>query len=331
MADTALQSIELIPEQVKQAWGESTALQFPDSYRSIQNIVIAGMGGSAYSYYVLQSLFSQKLKVPLILANSYNLPSFVNQKTLVIGSSFSGSTEETIHATSEGFEKKAQVTAVTAGGKLGELVKSKNAPYYQFSPKYNPSNQPRMGQGYMVVGTIGILHSLGLLNDFDQKHMNATLPNISDIQKQATDMHEKLIGKIPVFVAAEHLQGNAHIIRNQTNETAKNFASYALVPELNHHLMEGLKNPKNNNLLFVFFNSKQYSPRIQKRMMLTREVVEKNNIPTLEYQAGEENKFLEFIEILTFGGYLTYYLAQRYGENPNAIPWVDYFKEKLAS
>lgn len=332
MTDTALQSIELIPEQIKQAWTESTAVSFPEQYKKIQSVVITGMGGSAYSYYVLSSLFSQMLPVPLMLSNSYHLPAFVNDKTLVIGSSFSGSTEETIQATTEALEKGVPTTAVTAGGRLSQLLTGKQIPHYKFDPKHNPSGQPRMGQGYMVVGTLGILYKLGLLPRLDiTQFQNPVLPNLKKVETKARELEKKFVGKIPVFVGSEHLNGNAHIIRNQTNETAKNFAAYSVVPELNHHLMEGLKNPKDNNLLFVFFESSLYSGRIQKRMTLTREVVEKNNIPTVSYKAEAGTPFMEFVEVLTLGGYLTYFLAQTYGENPNSIPWVDYFKDKLAS
>ena len=132
MKDLAFQSIQLLPNQIKQALRETKRINFPKSYFQVQNIVIAGMGGSAFSYYVTQALFGRKLKIPFLLANDYNLPGFVNEDTLVIASSYSGNTEEMLSCANEAIKKRAKLTAVTSGGKLKELMRRNNLPFYLF-------------------------------------------------------------------------------------------------------------------------------------------------------------------------------------------------------
>ncbi len=150
-----------------------------------------------------------------------------------------------------------------------------------------------------------------------------------EIKKQAQNLAEKIQGSIPVVISAEFLSGNAHILRNQFNETSKSFAAFSLLSELNHHLMEGLKNPSDKKLYFLFISSGFYSDRMKKRVELTKDVVEKNNVKWGEYQPSGSSKLSQVLNVLSFGGFLTYYLAMLYGQDPSVIPWVDYFKEQL--
>jgi glucose/mannose-6-phosphate isomerase len=101
---------------------------------------------------------------------------------------------------------------------------------------------------------------------------------------------------------------------------------------MNHYAIEGLGNPKKNkdNLIFVFFESKLYHPRVQRRLALTREIVKKNQIKILSYQLSGQDKLIQSFEMLNFGSWLTFYLAMLNEVNPSLIPWVDWFKQKLA-
>lgn len=325
-------SINGLAKQCRQAWEETQNIDFPGSYRGLENIVLCGMGGSAYAAYFIKALFSQSLAVPFELVNGYDLPSYVNEHTLVMLSSYSGSTEETITCGERAREIKAKITAVTSGLKLLELTKTHNLPAYTFNPLYNPSGQPRLGQGYMIIGHIGILARLGFLT-LSNKEVSPAIDflekNNHTIGIEAKNVVEKFVEKIPVIVASGHLSGNAHVLRNQFNETAKNFSAYSLIPELNHHLMEGLAHPTNKTLLFLFLRSLLYNSTIQKRFEATKEVIAKNGIDTVEVNVLGDTPFAQMLWALSFGGYLTFYLAIIYNQDPSLIPWVDYFKRQL--
>jgi glucose/mannose-6-phosphate isomerase len=140
-----------------------------------------------------------------------------------------------------------------------------------------------------------------------------------------------LFQKIPVIVSAEFLSNVGRVIRNQIHESAKNFADYHSIPELNHHLMEGLTNPEINKqlLIFVFINSQLYSPRITTRFKITADVVQKQHIQTYEFVPSAKTKLAQTFESIQFGAYVNYYMAMLYGLDPSKIPWVDYFKAQL--
>lgn len=324
-----LASIELLGEQCAEAWHEVKKIKIPASYRGVENIVIAGMGGSALGGHLIQSLFADKLKAPIEIVRGYTLPKYVGPKTLVILSSYSGNTEETLSAAADAKKRKAKIVGLAAGGRLEKFLRSNNYPAYIFKPTYNPSNQPRMGLGYSIFGQLGLLAKCGLLK-IDEKEINQAIAPLNHNDGTAKTFAEKLKNKIPIIVASEFLTGNAHIIANQINENAKTFATYFELPELNHHLMEGLKNPAaNKNLKFVLLNSSLYHPRNQKRYQILKEVLRKNKIDFIEYQPKAKTKFQQSMETLLFGSYVSFYLAMFYNLDPAPVPWVDFFKKRL--
>ena len=325
-------SIGFLADQCQYIWDLSESLQFENKYGQAENIILCAMGGSVYGAYVVQNLYKNELKVPLISHSDYNLPGFADKNSLVILSSYSGGTEEPLSAAKEAIDKGFPIIGLSGGGEVSQLAKKDHFPALIFDTKYNPSGQPRLGTGYMVLGTIAISTRFGYLSIPDSEVEEAIMERRAGenrIQDQAKELAKELIGFIPIYIAAEFLNGNIHIIRNQTNETAKSFAGFSELPELNHHLMEGLKNPPAKKLMVVFLESSFYSDKLKIRLDLTKDVVSKNNIEHLSYRAPGKSKLSQMLNVLSFGSYLTYYLAMLYHQDPSVIPWVDYFKEQL--
>ena len=152
----------------------------------------------------------------------------------------------------------------------------------------------------------------------------------AEIKQQALQDHEIFVNKIPIIFSAEHLSGNAQIVRNQFNETSKAFSSFFLIPDLNHHLMEGLQFPTDAPLHFIIFDSPNYSEKIKKRVELTIEVVRKNKYPVHVFTTSGQSLYDDFLEVLVYGSFLTLYLGLAYEQNPAINPWVDWFKAQLA-
>lgn len=306
---------------------------FKTDYSQVKNLVISGMGGSAYGGYVVSSLLKLGLKVPVISNNDYTLPSFVGPETLVFVTSYSGSTEETLASLEVAKEKGCKVIGLSAGGKLAENVRSYGFEMVTFDPVHNPSGQPRLGTGYIVLGTIEILRKLGLII-LGENELADSIDEIESVkesvQNEAKGIAQKVMGHIPLIIGAEHLAGNVYIMRNQFNETSKSFSSFHILPELNHHLLEGLKNPTDRKLIGLFVESAHYSERVAKRLSLSLNVFEKNNTPTIVYRPKSKTKLSESMELLVLGGYITFYLAILYDQDPSLIPWVDWFKEQLS-
>lgn len=336
-------SIGNLPLQCQQAWQETQKLGFPADYDEVANIVIVGMGGSGYGVRIVKSLYdgAQMTKVPVESANGYWLPGYVDSNTLVILSSYSGNTEETLECAKQAKEKGAKIAVLTSGGKLAFFLQTNNYPAYIFNPIHNPSGQPRVGAGYMVMGLIGILANLGKIpvgqNEIDNmitfiEKQNLLLKETASTDKNpAKQMAVRLVKKIPVMIVADFLDGAAYAVRNPFHETAKQFALYFAVPELNHHLLEALSFPPllKNILHFIFVESIIYDKRNIKRMALTQEVIKKNNIPSETFYLSGSSALTQVIELIQWGAWLTFYLAILHDIDPAEIPLVDYFKKEL--
>lgn len=327
-----LGSTEMFADQCKQIWEDAKKIDFPPTYQGVENILVCGMGGSAYGGYIIPALFKDSLKIPLISNNDYTIPEFANQNSLVILSSYSGSTEEVLSCAQKAKGAGCKLTGLTGGGKLGDFLNAENEPALIFDPKFNPSAQPRLGTGYMVLGTIALLNKLGLLSVSDEevaKAVSELETDMENIKVKAKVISEKIKGFIPVIFSAEFLGGNNHIMRNQFNETSKSFSAFSPLPELNHHLLEGFKNPEGKKLFVLFLSSDLYSDKLKKRVELTKDVIGKNNVSFDEYKPSGSTKLSQMLNTLAFGGYLTLYLAFSYGQDPSLIPWVDYFKAQM--
>ena len=330
--ENVLGSVEALPDQCLDAWEKSQNIVVPDSYKQVDNIVMCGMGGSGLGARVIESVYSKELKVPLIRVNGYDLPAFANERSLIFCSSYSGSTEETVQNANQAIAKNLKWMAIGSGGKLLDLAEKHKVPFYKIVPKFNPSNQPRMAIGYSVVGQLALATKAGLISVTKDQIQEAVLA-MRNIQKnnRAKQLATEMKGKIIAYIAAEHLVGAMHTVNNQLNENAKNISFDFQIPELNHHLMEGLKHPLTNseNLLFIFVDSALYSDRIQKRFKFTKEVAQKNGIKTFTITLSASSKLSQAFELIQDGAYANLYLSILYGQNAAPIPWVDWFKTQM--
>jgi glucose/mannose-6-phosphate isomerase len=334
-------SIDALPKQCLHAWEENEKLAVPDSYKNINKIVMCGMGGSGLAARVIESVFAKKLKFPLARVNDYDLPSWTDKNTLIIISAYSGFTEEPINCAYQAIKKNFKWMAIGAGGLLLDLAKKHNVPHYLIKPTYNPSKQPRMAIGYSIIGQLAMVSKAGVVDITKQdiaylaKEMNVIINqanvNVPTEKNPAKMLAKKLYGKKIVFAAARHLLGAAHVTKNQMNENAKNFTTIFDIPELNHHLMEGLRFPKSNqkDLLFLFVNSTLYPKRIQQRFTITQNIVKENKVQYVDWQARSSTFLSQAFESIQFGGYVEFYLAMLNGINPAPIPYVDKFKVDL--
>lgn len=338
--DGALASAESIADQVRQVWEEQEQIEI-NNYHDVHNIVVAGMGGSALGADLVRNLYKEDLSVPLEIIKDYDLPNYVDQNTLVILSSYSGNTEETLSGAKQAQAKKAMIAVIAAGGKLATLAKEKKYPCYIINPKFNPSNQPRMATAYNIMAIIVMLKKLDLIKfeeeDFDQvmlaieKTTQNCLVEVAQDKNQAKLLAYMFLERRPILVGASFLEGALHIGANQLNENAKIFADYKIIPEINHHLMEGLTFPKSNilNHFFVFFQSRLYQKPIQKRIQLTQKALEKTGIESFEVMLESETKFMQAFELVTLSTFTNLYLAYLEGVDPCPIPIVDWFKAEL--
>lgn len=339
--DNYLGSICALPKQISQAWQEISQIKIPNDFGQILNIVVSGMGGSALGPEMVGDLYSNEISYPYQIIRDYKLPYYIGKKTLVILNSYSGNTEETLSCANFALGKGAKVFAISTGGKLIEFFKQKNLPFYQFEPIHNPCNQPRAGIGYSAFSILGLINKIKAVNIFEEE-INKTVNYLEDVSKNfapsvqssgnpAKKLALEIKNKIPIIIGAEFLAGNCHVFANQLNETAKSFASYFVIPELNHHLLEVFNYPAYlvQHILFLFLNSSLFDDKIKRRIQLTKELLNQKNIEVLEYQVEAKTALPAVFEVLMFSSYASFYTAILNDTNPTSIPIVEEFKKKL--
>ncbi len=339
--DDIAYGLDNLAEQVRLAWSESRLIKFPASYKTCSSLVIVGMGGSALGPEMLQTVFFNNLTVPVMMVRGYDLPAFVDNKTLVLLSSSSGTTEEVLEAAKVAKKRKARIMVIAAGGELVELAAKEGWPGYVFVPG-ELAKQPRLGLGFSLAGILGMLATLEYVKfgEADVRRMLTAMGDVLDTcavdvpmaDNPAKTVAQSLQGRTVFVIGAEHLLGNAHVISNQLNETSKQFATYFALPELNHHLLEGLAFPKGfiKNVTVLMLRSAHYHPRVQKRFKVTADIFERLGIEVIEYDCGGKDVIEECGEVLQYGSFLSYYLAMLNYVNPTLIPFVEEFKKKMS-
>lgn len=337
-----LDSLKKLPEQLLSGFEQAVGFKLPKNYGNCQNIVVAGMGGSNLGAQIIKSVFSESLKRPIQINADYELDGFINKDTLFISSSYSGATEETLHAYEQAKKAKAKIVVLTAANLKNPLVvlaKKDKLPLLKFTAAANPSNQPRLGVGYAVGLLIGLLNQVGFLK-LNSKTIQTAAAKMTEIGAKlapeksnnlASRLADQLFKKNIFIITGPFLTGNAHALRNQLNESSKNLAAYLTLPDLNHHALEGLAHPASNaqDVAWLFWESSLYSPRIQKRMDLTKKVATKNKLRVVNAKLTGQTKLQQSLEMLSLGSWLTYYLGLANRVDLLAVPWVDWFKKEL--
>ncbi len=340
-ASQTYESIISGPQQCQDAFDATANLNIPPSYKDINKILMTGMGGSGLGARIIESVYANTLKYPVIRYNGYDLPSWVDEKTLIVCSSFSGTTEETVSNAKKAIEKKFKWMAIGSGEALIDLAKQERVPFYQIDPVHNPSKQPRLAIGYSVVGQLRLVSAAGLI-DFGQKQIDDCIARMNTIidantrdilyeKNNCKQLAQSISEQQVIFVGAQHLIGAIHTTKNQMNENAKHLSYIHEIPELNHHLMEGLTFPTSNSQSVIFFLiiSDSYADSIKKRFAITKDVIQKNKIEVVEYHVAKADPLVESFDVIQFGGLVNYYLGMLHSIDPAPIRWVDYFKTQL--
>lgn len=306
-------------------------------YTAIQNIVLAGMGGSAFPGVFLQSW--PGTKVPFEIVRNYNLPTYVGSNTLFISSSYSGNTEETLAALDEAEAKGAQIVVVAAGGKLAERAKAAGHPLYTIPGGI----QPRMSSFYFLAAFIQLLEPLGLVAEGSTAELAATgdwlkeqtatwQPTIPTKDNPAKQLALELMGKSVVVYSGPKLFPAANKFKICLNENAKNVAWVNQYPEFNHNEFVGWSShPTEKPYAVVEFRSNLEHERIQRRFEVSERLLSgKRPSPEVVIPQGE-TLIQQLLWTANFGDFTSLYVALLNGLNPTPVDLVEKLKVSLDS
>lgn len=275
---------------------------------NIQNIVVTGLGGSGIGGSILSEIVQNECTVPIIINKDYSLSSFVNERSLVIISSYSGNTEETIAAMHEAIAKKAQIICVTSGGEVAQLAKQ-----HQFDCIIIPGGHPpRSCIGYSLVQLLKIVQFNGFVKTDLLKQVEGAIQLLNTentaIKNEATEIAKTLFGKLPVIYSLGSSEGVAVRFRQQINENSKILCWHHTFPEMNHNELVGWTE-KNDSLAVVTFKTSFDFDRTTKRYELCKPLFFKFSSSVTDIVAKGNNKLEQFLYLINIGDWISCYIA----------------------
>lgn len=290
-------------------------------------IILAGLGGSAQPGDLLTAL--NLTTVPVIVHKSYDLPATPFKKPLVILSSHSGNTEETISAFHAAKQKGFGMLINTAGGQLATFAQEQNIPWSKID---FPTMQPRHTLLASFTSIITALINSGLATDIRAElqalaqHLEAVIPT----QEAAGHaLAKKLANKTPVYYASQKLAFTAFNFKIQTNENVKTTAFWNYFPELNHNEMLGYTQPKGSYHVVLLQDADDH-PRIKARIEVTAELLQQWGTKVSTIEVKGTSLFEKIFTTVCFGLWTTSFLAETYGVDPVPVAGVEDFKKRLA-
>lgn len=297
--------------------------------QNIQNIIITGLGGSGIGGTIVSELINNSCPIPMIVNKDYFLPSFANSNTLLIVSSYSGNTEETLQVMNEAIAKKVHIVCVTSGGKVLELAKQHQYEFIEI-PGGNP---PRSCIGYSLVQLIKILIAKGfapatLMNDLD-----ASIQLLNDekgnIKVNAMTIAKKLSGQIAVLYSLGSCEGVSVRFRQQINENSKALCWHHVFPEMNHNELVGWTEVNKHLTVVTFHTSFDYA-RTKKRYEVCKPIFEKYAKEVIDISAKGSSKLEQFFYLINIGDWISCYIADIKDIDPVEVNVIDHLKKELS-
>ena len=331
-----LDRIKDLPKQVRDAWTIARAAQLPPAHGDVRNITLVGMGGSAIGGDFAASLLADELKIPMSIHRDYGLPAYVGRDSLVIASSYSGNTEESLSAFELAQKRGAKILVLTTGGKIADLARAANYPMVTFSYKA----QPRAALGYSLGLVLGCLVKMGFVRDLGSD-IDAALADLAKIEERvhegarsndAKRMAIELYGRIIFAYGAGVMGVMARRVKGQWNENAKNWSAFDVMSELNHNAVVGFPHPPiaREALTVLLLRSDRDNPRHKIRFDVTAELLDRAGVAHKTLRFSGQSMLSEVLQMVMFTDYVTFYLALLNGADPSEVKSIDFLKDRLA-
>jgi glucose/mannose-6-phosphate isomerase len=336
--DNMLGHIDGLPDQLESAWELGARQPLPD-WEGIQQVVVAGVGGSAIGADLVRAYVEPTCRVPLIVHRDYHLPAWaVDAHTLVVTSSHSGNTEETLTAFEAARKRSCNILVLTTGGELSSQGERAGMPVWRFEHH----GQPRTAVGFSFGLLLAALWRLGLIPNPEEEIRDALSAmrtqqekfqaSVPDVNNPAKRMAGQLVNRWVAILGAEMLAPVARRWKGQISEVAKTWAQFEELPEADHNTLAGIFHPETNlsNLVAIFLRAPTNQPRNQLRIELTKKTLMLQGIGTDFIDAVGRTRLANQWTCLHYGDYVSYYLAMAYREDPTPIESIEGFKREMA-
>lgn len=307
--------------------GENAKLNKPQ--HQIQNVLICGLGGSGIGGSIVSELVVGQANVPINVTKGYFIPSYVNENTLVIVSSYSGNTEETLNCLELAAKKNAKIVSITSGGKLLDLSKERNYDYI-LVPGGMP---PRACLGYSLTQLFFILGAFDVINhNFKDELKKATQlieGEESNIIAEATSISQKLVNKTPIIYATTYYEGVAIRFRQQLNENSKVLCWHQIIPEMNHNELVGWTEKNDNLSVLIFVDTQEYVRNVA-RIEINKEIITKYTANITEIFSKGNSAIEKAIYFIHLGDWISVILGELRGADLMEINVINHLKSSLS-
>ena len=295
----------------------------------IHNVLICGLGGSGIGGTIISDLLRDKVKVPISINKNYTIPNFVNKNTLVIASSYSGNTEETLSALEECQKRGAQISCVTSGGKMQKMAEEK-----KFNNIIVPAGQPpRAMFGYSFTQLFFLFHHYGLIDDSFVKRINKSIILLEAeaelIKTEAKKIAIKLHKTTPVIYTASGFEGVGVRFRQQINENSKMLCWHQVIPEMNHNELLGWR-INTERLGVIFFRNECDHYRNQARIEINKSVISDYTSNIIEVWSKGSSKIENTLYHIHLGDWISWYLSEMNNVDAVEIDVIEFLKNSLA-
>ncbi|MDR2700235.1 MAG: bifunctional phosphoglucose/phosphomannose isomerase [Nitrososphaerota archaeon] len=307
------------------------------SYVKPSNIIITGMGGSAIGGEFLKDWAKNKIHVPIEVNREYQLPAYANEKTLVLVTSYTGDTEETLSSLCDAIKKKCMIYCITSGGTLMEIAERLNIPFLHV-----PSGMPpRAALPYMFIPLLTFLEKIGLTSDVSVE-LGEALSIIKEIEMQnavgtpvkdslAKNLAVNIEDCIPMIYGFGVFSSVARRLKQQVNENAKMMSKWDNLPELNHNEIVGYEKIGNikDTFVAIFIRDKDESIELRSRIEITKELIKPSGLGIYEIWSKGERSLAKMFSVIGVADFLSNYLAVLRGVDPTPVQTIDTLKDAL--
>lgn len=332
-----LAAVRGLPQQCRSAWEQAQAFE-PGDLGGILRVVVLGMGGSAIAGDMLRVLMQRESAVPVFNVRQYELPPFIDERTLLIACSFSGNTEETLSAFEQALATPARKLAITSGGRLLATARANGVPAFTFTF----AGEPRAALGFSLMPLLAVAGKAGFMQGVGrdveealavmERQLGAIGEQVPAADNAAKRLAERLHGRLPVIYGAGFLTEVAHRWKTQLNESSKVWCFYEELPEANHNAIVGYGLPGEiaERAFVVFLRSGSLPPRVLLRYEFCQRALRAAGVDFEEMEAPGESALAQMLACVLFGDYVSYYLALLNEVDPTPTTVIDELKAWLA-
>jgi glucose/mannose-6-phosphate isomerase len=339
--------LRTFPDQVRHALQIASQAPPLEGIEVRSEVVVAGLGGSAIGADLVRSYCAATRgaeRLRMHVWRSYGVPPFLDRSSVLIASSYSGDTEETLSAYTQARKRTTHLLCITTGGRLAALAKRHRVPCILIPSGF----QPRAAVGYSFFPLLQVVLGHPAVEDSARRATENATAEVLEVLEQLSEQCAEPTKTNPAYALARTLRGRLPVIyaayertdavalrwRGQIQENAKQLAFSHMLPEMNHNEINGWQYPPAivRQSAVLLLRDRDDHRRVALRFDALEEILQRAGVRTIHTVEGRGTSLLaRMLSLLYLGDWTSYYLALLNGVDPTPVPVIAHLKAVLAS